>query len=116
MLMFGRKLTGRWDDTAARARLSRLGIALDRGVGKLSGGQQAQLALGLALAKRPELLLLDEPLASLDPLARREFLRALMEAGKGEGGTGLVSSDISRGLGAVCDFLVIPSAAHGQVG
>jgi len=115
MLTFGRKLNRRWDDTAARARLSRLGIALDRRVGKLSGGQQAQLALGLALAKRPELLLLDEPLASLDPLARREFLRALMEAVKADGVTVLLSSHIIGDLERVCDYLVILSAAHVQL-
>jgi ABC-2 type transport system ATP-binding protein len=74
MLVLGRKLNPRWDDTLARARIQKLGIPLHRRAGKLSGGQQAQVALVLALAKRPDLLMLDEPLASLDPLARREFL------------------------------------------
>ena len=63
-------------------------VAAQPKVGKLSGGQQAQVALTLALAKRPELLLLDEPVASLDPLARREFLQSVMEVGRGDGDDG----------------------------
>src|SRR5215813_603389 len=115
MLTLGRKLNPRWDDTVVQARLQRLGIPLDRRVGKLSGGQQAQVALGLALAKRPELLLLDEPVASLDPLARREFLRALAEAaGTGEL-TVLLSSHIIADLEQVCDYLIILSASRVQL-
>src|SRR5689334_5340903 len=75
LLTMGRRLNPRWDDALARTRLQNLGIPLNRRASKLSGGQQAQVALVLALAKRPDLLLLDEPLASLDPLARRDFLR-----------------------------------------
>lgn len=112
MLTLGRKLNPRWDDVAARKRLQRLGIPLDRRTGKLSGGQQAQLALTLALAKRPRLVLLDEPLASLDPLARREFLRALMEATEEEGVTVLLSSHILSDLERVCDYLIILSASR----
>jgi ABC-2 type transport system ATP-binding protein len=115
MLTFGRKLNPRWDNELALSRLQRLGIPLKRPVGKLSGGQQAQVALALALAKRPELLLLDEPVASLDPLARREFLRTLMEATAEGGLTVLLSSHIIADLERVCDYLIILSASHVQL-
>jgi ABC-2 type transport system ATP-binding protein len=115
MLTFGRKLNPRWNDDLAARRLVRLGIPLNRAVGKLSGGQQAQVALALALAKRPNLLLLDEPIASLDPLARREFLRTLMEATAEGGPTVLLSSHIIGDLERVCDYLIILSASHVQV-
>jgi ABC-2 type transport system ATP-binding protein len=114
-LTFGRKLNPRWDNDLALRRLQRLGIPLNRAVGKLSGGQQAQVALALALAKRPELLLLDEPVASLDPLARREFLRTLMEATAEGGPTVLLSSHIIADLERVCDYLIILSASHVQL-
>ena len=115
LLTFGRKLNPRWDDALARSRITKLGIPLDRMAGKLSGGQQAQVALVLALAKRPDLLLLDEPLASLDPLARREFLRTLMDAVAESGMTVLLSSHIIGDLERVCDYLIILSAAHVQL-
>lgn len=73
MLTVGRKLNANWDQELAIRRLKQLGIPLRQQIRKLSGGQQAQIALILTLAKRPELVLLDEPIASLDPLARREF-------------------------------------------
>jgi ABC-2 type transport system ATP-binding protein len=110
MLRVGRELNPHWDDDLARARLARLGIPLDQKVGKLSGGQQAQVALTLALAKRPELLVLDEPVASLDPLARREFLQSLMEAVAEGGLTVVLSSHIVAELERVCDHLVILAA------
>jgi ABC-2 type transport system ATP-binding protein len=115
MLTFGRQLNPRWDNDLALQRLQRLGIPLKRAVGKLSGGQQAQVALALALAKRPDLLLLDEPVASLDPLARREFLRTLMEATAEGGPTVLLSSHIIGDLERVCDYLIILSASHVQL-
>jgi ABC-2 type transport system ATP-binding protein len=115
LLMLGRKLNSCWDDALARARMQKLGIALARRAGELSGGQQAQVALMLALAKRPDLLLLDEPLASLDPLARREFLRTLMEAVAESGLTVLLSSHIIGDLERVCDYLIILSASHVQL-
>jgi ABC-2 type transport system ATP-binding protein len=115
MLTFGRKLNPRWDNDLAVQRLQRLGIPLKRAVGKLSGGQQAQVALALALAKRPNLLLLDEPVASLDPLARREFLRTLMEATAEGGPTVLLSSHIIGDLERVCDYLIILSASQVQL-
>jgi ABC-2 type transport system ATP-binding protein len=80
MLELGRHLNPTWDHEFALERVRRHNVSLDQRVGTLSGGQRAQVALSLALAKRPELLVLDEPLASLDPLARREFLGSLMEA------------------------------------
>jgi ABC-2 type transport system ATP-binding protein len=111
-LELGRRLNPTWDGELARARIDRLGLDPKQRVGKLSGGQQAQVALTLALAKRPELLLLDEPVASLDPLARREFMGTLMEA-VGEGGLSVVlSSHIVADLERVCDHLVILSQAR----
>jgi ABC-2 type transport system ATP-binding protein len=75
MLRYGRSLNPGWDQHSAERRLHELGIPTTRKVGKLSGGQQAQVALTLALAKRPRMLVLDEPVASLDPIARREFMK-----------------------------------------
>ena len=115
LLTMGRKLNPRWDDALARGRVQKLGIPLDRRAGKLSGGQQAQVALVLALAKRPDLLLLDEPLASLDPLARREFLRTLMDAVAESGMTVLLSSHNISDLERVCDYLILLSASHVQL-
>jgi ABC-2 type transport system ATP-binding protein len=115
LLTLGRKLNPRWDDALALARMQKLGIPLDRRAGKLSGGQQAQVALVLALAKRPDLLLLDEPLASLDPLARREFLRTLLDATVESGLTVLLSSHIIGDLERVCDYLIILSASYVQL-
>jgi ABC-2 type transport system ATP-binding protein len=115
LLTFGRKLNRRFDPSLARERLDQLGIPMDRRAGKLSGGQRTQVALALALAKRPELLLLDEPLASLDPLARREFLQTLMGSVAEQGTTVLLSSHLLADLERVCDYLIVLSAAHVQV-
>jgi ABC-2 type transport system ATP-binding protein len=112
MLKFGRKLNPTWDEASAVARIERLGIPLGRKCGRLSGGQQAQVALTLALAKRPELLLLDEPVASLDPLARREFMNTVMEAVSETQMTVVLSSHIVADLERVCDRLVILSHAR----
>ena len=111
-LELGRRLNPRWDGELARERIDRLGLDPRQKVGKLSGGQQAQVALTLALAKRPELLLLDEPVASLDPLARREFLSLLMEAVSEGGLTVVLSSHIVADLERVCDHLVILSQSR----
>jgi ABC-2 type transport system ATP-binding protein len=115
MLKLGRKLNPRWDEDLSTSRLAKLGIPLQQKVGKLSGGQQAQVALTLALAKRPELLVLDEPVAALDPLARREFLQSLMEAVAEGGLTVVLSSHIVAELERVCDYLVILSAGGVQL-
>ncbi len=114
-LTLGRKLNPGWDDALAFARIERLELPSDQKVGRLSGGQQAQVALTLALAKRPELLLLDEPVASLDPLARREFLQSVMEAVAEHGVTVVLSSHIVADLERVCDHLVILSRARTQL-
>lgn len=106
-LLLGCKLNARWDDALAKKRLNQLNIPLNRRVGRLSGGQQAQVALVVALAKRPKLLLLDEPLASLDPLARRDFLGVVLDEAAESGMTVLLSSHIISDLERVCDFLVI---------
>jgi ABC-2 type transport system ATP-binding protein len=113
LLEYGRRLNPRWDGQLARTRLERLAIPLDRQLGKLSGGQQAQVALALTLGKRPEMLLLDEPLSNLDPLARREFLQVLMDAVAEEGLTVILSSHIIVELERTCDYLVI--LAQGEV-
>lgn len=114
-LKLGRKLNPGWDHELALARIERLGLPLGRKVGKLSGGQQAQVALTLALAKRPELLVLDEPVASLDPLARREFLQSLMEAVAESELTVILSSHILADLQRVCDHIVILANGRTQL-
>jgi len=116
MLEFGRRTNpGRWDAELAQGRMDRASIDLDQRAGTLSGGQQAQVALALALAKRPELLLLDEPLAALDPLARREFLKALMEGAVDGEVTVVLSSHLLTDLERVCDHLVVLSGGRTQV-
>ncbi len=102
----GRHLNPHWNEDVAAARVERLGLKLSQKVGKLSGGQQAQVALTLALAKEPELLVLDEPVASLDPLARREFLNAVLEAAVESGVSVILSSHIVSELERICDYLV----------
>jgi len=111
-LRFGAKLNPRWDQDAAVRRIEQLGLPLRKKIGKLSGGQQAQVALTLALSKQPQVLLLDEPVASLDPLARREFLQSVMEAVSETGMTVVLSSHIVADLERVCDHLVILSHAR----
>jgi ABC-2 type transport system ATP-binding protein len=114
-LELGRRLNPGWDDAFAHARIDDLRLPLRQKVGKLSGGQQAQVALTLALAKRPELLVLDEPVASLDPLARREFLQTMLEATAETETTVILSSHIVADLERVCDHLIILSQAETQL-
>jgi ABC-2 type transport system ATP-binding protein len=114
-LRLGRELNPSWNDDAARARIEALGLPLRKKVGALSGGQRAQVALTLALAKRPELLLLDEPVAALDPLARREFLQSVMEAVAETDLTVVLSSHLIADLERVCDHLVILAGGRTQL-
>jgi ABC-2 type transport system ATP-binding protein len=104
-----------WDDARARARLDELGIPLSRKVGKLSGGQQAQVALAVALARHPRLLILDEPVAELDPLARHDFMSTLMEAVAADGVSVVLSSHVLSELERVCDYLVLLSRGSVQL-
>ena len=114
-LSLGAHLNRHWDASAAVERLARLNIPLDRPVAQLSGGQRAQVGLGLALAKRPQLLLLDEPVAALDPFARREFLASLSEA-VAEGDLSVVlSSHLLNDLERVCDHVILLATAHVQL-
>jgi ABC-2 type transport system ATP-binding protein len=106
-LELGRRLNPAWDAALAQSRIDRLGLDPKQAAGRLSGGQRAQLALTLGLAKRPELLLLDEPVSSLDPLARREFLQTLMEAVAEYDLSVLLSSHVVSDLERVCDHLVV---------
>ncbi|WP_410623931.1 ABC transporter ATP-binding protein [Amycolatopsis sp. cmx-8-4] len=114
-LRFGAHLNPRWDAALATKRIERLGLDPKQPAGKLSGGQRAQLALTLGLAKRPELLLLDEPVAALDPLARREFLQVLMEAVAEDGLSVVMSSHLVNDLERVCDHLVVLVASQVRV-
>jgi ABC-2 type transport system ATP-binding protein len=111
----GAHLNPRWDAASVRQRLSSLHIPLDQAVGTLSGGQRAQLALALTLAKRPRLLLLDEPVAALDPLARRHFLATLADAVAAGGLTVVLSSHLVTDLERVCDHLILLAAARVQL-
>lgn len=104
---FGAWSNPNWDDHLATKRIADLGLDPHQRAGKLSGGQRAQLALTIAIAKRPELLVLDEPVASLDPLARRDFLRVLMEFVADQGVTVVLSSHLVADLERVCDYLIV---------
>ncbi len=115
ILQLGRHLNPRWDQRGAVGRLNHLDIGLNRKVAELSGGQHAQVSLALALGKRPDLLLLDEPLSNLDPLARREFMKALVEVVAAEGLSVILSSHVVAELERVCDHLVILNGGHVQV-
>jgi ABC-2 type transport system ATP-binding protein len=112
MLHLTRNLTRRFDQAYAEARLVELGIPLKRKAGKLSGGQQAQVALTLALARRPRLLVLDEPVAMLDPVARHDFMAAVLAA-SADGISVLLSSHVLTELERVASYLIL--LAHGHV-
>jgi ABC-2 type transport system ATP-binding protein len=116
-IAMGRHLNSNWDSELATKRLNELSIPLDRPVGKLSGGQRAQVALGLALAKKPKLLLLDEPVAALDPLARIDFLKSLAHAVTDANGelTVVMSSHLLADLERVCDHIIILASGETQL-
>jgi ABC-2 type transport system ATP-binding protein len=111
-LRLGARLNPSWDAAMARDRIDELGLDPSQRAGKLSGGQRAQLALTLAVAKRPELLILDEPVASLDPLARREFLQSLMQVVAEHGTSVVLSSHLVADLERICDYLVVLVASR----
>ena len=115
MLNLTRNLNRRFDRGYAEARLGELGIPLKRKAGTMSGGQQAQLALTLALARRPRLLVLDEPMATLDPLARHDFMATVMAAMVDDGVSVLLSSHVLTELERVADYLVLVSRGRVQV-
>jgi ABC-2 type transport system ATP-binding protein len=106
-LRLGARLNPGWDAALARDRIGRLGLDPARKAGRLSGGQRAQLALTLGIAKRPQLLILDEPVAALDPLARREFLQSLMEAVAERELSVVLSSHLVSDLEWACDYLIV---------
>ena len=114
-LRFGAQLNPGWDAALAKSRIDRLGLDPKQKARKLSGGQRAQLALTLGVAKRPELLILDEPVASLDPLARREFLQDLMESVAEHELSVVLSSHLVSDLERTCDYLVVLVASRVQL-
>jgi len=115
MLHLTRNLNRLFDRDYAKARLADLGIPLKRKAGRLSGGQQAQLALTLALARRPRLLVLDEPVAMLDPIARHDFMATVLTAMVDDGVSVLLSSHVLAELERVADYLILVSRGRVQV-
>jgi ABC-2 type transport system ATP-binding protein len=115
MLHLTRNLNRRFDQRYAETRLAELGIPLKRKAGKLSGGQQAQLALTLALARRPQLLVLDEPVAMLDPVARHDFMATVLTAAADDGVSVLLSSHVLAELERVADYLILLSRGRVQM-
>ncbi|MGH3170527.1 MAG: ABC transporter ATP-binding protein [Trebonia sp.] len=117
LVRVGAHLNSRWDASLVRTRLGELDIPLNRAVGKLSGGQRSQVALSLVLAKRPRVLLLDEPVAALDPLARRHFLATITQAvAAAEGAlTVVLSSHLLADIERVCDHLILLAASQVQL-
>ena len=111
----GKHLNTHWDQQFAHERITQLGIPLQQRAGKLSGGQQAQVALVLALAKKPDLLVLDEPIASLDPLARQEFLQVLADAVAERTITVIMSSHIIIDLERFCNYVILLSSSQVQL-
>jgi ABC-2 type transport system ATP-binding protein len=115
MLHLTRNLNRNFDQASAEARLAELGIPLKRKAGKMSGGQQSQLALTLALARRPRLLVLDEPMAMLDPIARHDFMATVLTAAADDGMSVLLSSHVLAELERVADYLIMVSRGRVQM-
>jgi ABC-2 type transport system ATP-binding protein len=115
LLHLTRNLNRRFDQAFAKARLGELGIPPKRKAGQLSGGQRAQLALTLALARRPRLLVLDEPMAMLDPIARHDFMATVMTAMPADGVSVVLSSHVLAELERVADYLILVSRGRVQV-
>ena len=114
-MRMGAQLNPGWDAPLAQRRIAQLGLDPEQKAGRLSGGQRAQLALTLAVARRPELLILDEPAAALDPLARRGFLENLMEFVADIGTTAVLSSHALADVELVCDYLIVLANSRVQV-
>ncbi|MFF2956310.1 ABC transporter ATP-binding protein [Kitasatospora sp. NPDC057965] len=112
-LRLGARLNPGWDEALARRRLARSDLDPRHRAGRLSGGQRAQLALTVAAAKRPELLIFDEPAAALDPLARHAFLDHLLESVGELGAAAVLSSHALPDVARVCDHLIV--LADGRV-
>ena len=115
MVHVARNLNSRWDQPRADERLADLGIPAKKKVGQLSGGQKAQLALTIALARRPDLLVLDEPLAALDPLARHDFMNSVLAAVAADGISVVLSSHVVAELERMADYLIVLSRGKVQV-
>ncbi|MFI9382128.1 ABC transporter ATP-binding protein [Kutzneria sp. NPDC052558] len=111
-LRLGRRTNPTWDQAYAEGLIERAQVPMSAKVGTLSGGQRTRVALALALGKRPRLLLLDEPLADLDPLARETVLRSLVEESREQGITVVLSSHVLTEMEGVCDHLVLLSAGR----
>ena len=111
-LRMGARLNPAWDHDLARRRVAQVGLNPAQRAGRLSGGQRAQLALTIAAAKRPELLILDEPAAALDPLARNRFLENLIEFVRELGATAILSSHLLGDVERICDHLIVLSGSR----
>ena len=113
-MKMGARLNPRWDAALAKRRLERIDLDPRQKAGRLSGGQRAQLALTLAAAKRPELLIFDEPAAALDPLARQAFLGHLMESVTELGASAVLSSHALPDVERVCDYVIVLAGSRVQ--